>query len=385
MSAERAPRKRLLTIGHSYVVRRNRELAHALARAGGDDWEVNAVAPLHFPGDFGALQLNVANESGLRVHGVDVKLAHRIHLMRYHKALKKLLQQHWDVVHCWEEPFIVAGAQVARWTQPSARLVYATFQNISKRYPPPFGALERYSLRHAAGWIAFGETVQEALAERRGYENLEHCVIPLGVDLERFAPNRTQRANVRAELGWDDNTPVFGFLGRFVEQKGVRRLMRRLDSLDTPWRALFVGGGALESELRAWGAARAEGVRIVTGIAHDNVAAYLNAMDVLCAPSTTTKQWQEQLGRMAIEALACGVPVVASDSGELPHVVGDAGVVVPEADDAAWQRTLSRLANDEAQRGKLARTGRARAETKFAWRVIAGQYLSFFDHLLAQA
>jgi glycosyltransferase involved in cell wall biosynthesis len=65
-------------------------------------------------------------------------------------------------------------------------------------------------------------------------------------------------------------------------------------------------------------------VRIVK-VAHDEVPAYLNAMDLLCAPSLTTPSWREQLGRMVVEALACGVPVISSDSGELPFVVADAG------------------------------------------------------------
>ncbi len=73
-------------------------------------------------------------------------------------------------------------------------------------------------------------------------------------------------------------------------------------------------------------------VRVLTGVAHDDVPEHLNAMDLLCAPSQTTTRWREQFGRMLIEAMACGVPVVASRSGEIPHVVGDAGLVVDEAD-----------------------------------------------------
>ena len=97
----------------------------------------------------------------------------------------------------------------------------------------------------------------------------------------------------------------------------------------TAWRALWVGGGAMEGMLRDWAARHGDRVRIVTGVGHDRVPGYLNAMDLLAAPSQTTPRWKEQFGRMLLEAMAAGVPVVASDSGEIPHVVKDAGRVVP--------------------------------------------------------
>jgi glycosyltransferase involved in cell wall biosynthesis len=105
-------------------------------------------------------------------------------------------------------------------------------------------------------------------------------------------------------------------------------------------------------------------------------------MDLLCAPSETTPRWREQFGRMLIEAFACGIPVVASDSGEIPHVVGNAGVVVPERDAAAWERALSHLLIDRSRREDLARRGRQRAATNYDHSVIAQQHVGFFDQIL---
>ncbi len=106
-------------------------------------------------------------------------------------------------------------------------------------------------------------------------------------------------------------------------------------------------------------------------------------MDMLVAPSQTTPRWREQFGRMLIEAFACGVPVVASDSGEMPHVVGDAGLIVPENDGNEWRRTIDSLAGDAVLRLDLARRGRQRAVTSFDWSVVARAHLDFFDELLA--
>jgi glycosyltransferase involved in cell wall biosynthesis len=375
------PRK-LVTIAHSYVVALNRRLAHEMARAGAGRWEVTAVAPRFVHGDLRPIALESHSEDGLlQMESLPLHFSQCIHVALYGRRLRGLLSAGWDLVHCWEEPYVFAGAQVAAWAPRSCPLVFWTAQNIAKTYPPPFSWLERYCVRRCVGWLACGQSVVDAQLPR-GYAGRPHRIIPLGVDLQRFGPSPAARAAVRALLGWSaDGPPVVGYLGRFVCEKGVRLLMRALDGLATRWRALFVGGGPLEPELRAWAAGRAEQVRVVTGVPHDQVPGHLAAMDVLCAPSQTTPRWREQLGRMLIEAFACGVPVVGSDSGEVPHVIGDAGLVVPEADLVAWSRGLSDLLESPARRRELAARGRARAQD-FSWPAVAGQHLDFFEQVL---
>ena len=119
-----------------------------------------------------------------------------------------------------------------------------------------------------------------------------------------------------------------------------------------------------------------------TGVKHDQVPAYLNAMDVLCAPSQTTPSWREQLGRMLLEAFACRVAVLASDSGEIPHVVKDAGRIVGEKDEAGWARALAELLENREQRVALAARGLERACTVYAWPLIARRHLDFFEEVL---
>jgi glycosyltransferase involved in cell wall biosynthesis len=377
---------RLLTVGHSYVVGTNRALPEAIARVSGGRWEVTVAAPDAFPGDLGPIALRAEPGERCRLAAVPVHGAARIHLMRYGRPLKRLLADEWDVVHCWEEPFVLAAAQVARWTPRRTPLVFASFQNILKRYPPPFGAIERYAMRRAAGWIAFGQTVRETLAQRPHYPDLPHVVIPPGIDLARFTPDPAAGARIHAGLGWEeDGPPVIGFLGRFVPAKGWDILTRVLDALDSPWRALFVGGGVDEPRLRAWADRQPERARVVTGVPHDSVPSYLNAMDVLCAPSRTTAAWREQFGRMIVEAFACGVPVIASRSGEIPHVVGDAGILVDESDEAAWAAALAPLLATPAVRRALGDRGRQRAVERFDSDAVARRHAEFFEQLIAGA
>ncbi|HEY6395336.1 MAG TPA: glycosyltransferase family 4 protein, partial [Candidatus Binataceae bacterium] len=230
--------------------------------------------------------------------------------------------------------------------------------------------------------ITCGYSVAEAQLAR-GYSAKPHRVIPLGVDLKKFFPDTAARNATLLHLNWDDSgPPIVGCLGRFVEEKGHRLLMSVLGRLRRPWRALFVGSGPLESELRSWAATRNGQVRIVTGVTHEQVPAYLNAMDVMCAPSQTTSRWREQFGRMLVEAFACGVPVVASDSGEIPYVVDDAGVIVGEKNEDGWVQALDRLLEDASYRRTLTALGLERARADYAWPVVARQHLDFFDELL---
>jgi glycosyltransferase involved in cell wall biosynthesis len=368
-----------LTIAHSYCVDLNRRLAQELAAS--REWDVTAVGPARFRGDFGWHTLQPHLPEACKVVPVPVHFNPPIHLMIYGRLLAQLLREPWDLVHCWEEPYVAAAAQVAYSTRRDVPIVYATFQNIEKRYPPPFGWVERYTMARAAGIIAFGRTSREVAVQRAPGTTPVRVIFP-GVDVAHFSPETGARARVLRKYSWDDSWRVVGFVGRFVPEKGCALLTRALERIEEPWRAIFVGSGPLEADLRDWARRYGGRVRIETEVGHDAVAEYLNAMDLLCAPSQTTHRWREQFGRMVIEALACGVPVIASDSGEIPDVVGDAGVIVGEADEQGWTRAIARLMRDEELRADLARRGRQRAVEHFAWQVIARQHLEFFDEIV---
>ena len=378
-------RRRLLTIGHSYCVALNRRLPHEIARAG--DWDVTAVGSARFHGDFGWHTLEAAPGELCKVVPVSMRFGRPVHVMLYGRALASLLAEPWDLVHCWEEPYVAATAQIARRVAPNVPFVLATFQNIAKRYPPPFNWFERYSMSRANGVIAFGHTSAEVVAAREFdggvVENV--AVIPPGVDLTQFRPDEARRTRTLASLGWSDGIPVVGFLGRLVPEKGVELLTTALDRMTTPWRALIVGSGPLEQMVSEWGGRHPTRVRMITTVQHDEVPAYLNAMDVLCAPSQTTPRWREQFGRMLIEAFASGVAVIASTSGEIPHVVADAGVLVPENDvddPSRWQDAIESLIVERARRSELASRGRERAESVYGWPVVARQHLDFFERVI---
>jgi glycosyltransferase involved in cell wall biosynthesis len=374
--------RRLLTVGHSYVVSQNRRLAHEIARASGGRWEVTVGAPERLPGDLGPIVLDVDAVEPCAIAPLGMRLARSPHLRFFDRRLRDLMANPWHVVHAWQEPYVAAGAQIVASAPKAARVVFASFQNISKRYPPPIRLFERSAVRRADGWIAFGRTVHDTLIGRDGYAARPSRIIPPGVDTLVFHPDPAARVRVRNELGFSPGDPVVGYLGRFVPEKGIATLLEALPDVRAPWKAVFVGGGPLEPRLRAFERAYSGRVRVVTAVAHDDVPRWLNGMDVLCAPSRTTPRWREQFGRMLIEAMACGVPVVASRSGEIPHVVGDAGLLASEDAPAEWARILESILHDADTRRAHRDRGLARVHERYAWPVVAREHLAFFESLL---
>ena len=373
--------KRLLTIGHSYVVAQNRRLAHAMAVEGAGTWEVTVAAPRRLQGDLRAIDLEPIADEASRLVALPVWLGGYSHLRFYGHGLQRLLREPWDVVHCWEEPYVLAAAQVARHVPPGAVFVPATFQNIAKRYPGPIASAERRVMHRADGWIAFGETVHETHRGRSDYASKASRVINPGVDLAAFRPDPAMRRTIRTRLGWSDEDLVVGFTGRMVEEKGVATLAEAFAQSTRRWNLLFVGGGpmqALVDTLRLRHPAR---IRIAAGVTHDAMPSYLATMDVLCAPSRTTPRWREQFGRMLIEAMACGVPVIASTSGEIPYVVGDVGVLVPEGDPETWRQAIEDLLADPRRRADLSARGLERARARFGWHTAGRAHLNFFEQL----
>src|SRR5262245_54759045 len=104
--------RRLLSLGHSYVVGANRRLAEEIARAGRGRWEVTVAAPTYFHGgnDLRPVYLQRTDADGLSLVPLRAYLTRYVHVFLYSPRLRGLLADSWDLVHCWEEPYILAGA-----------------------------------------------------------------------------------------------------------------------------------------------------------------------------------------------------------------------------------------------------------------------------------
>jgi glycosyltransferase involved in cell wall biosynthesis/GT2 family glycosyltransferase len=285
------------------------------------------------------------------------------------RPLWRALGNTWDVLDIHEEPFALATAEVlairALRRQRVPYVVYSA-QNIDKRLPAPFRWLQRRVLGRAAAVsvcsVAAGEIVQ-----RRGFPGRPD-VVPLGVETPEPTTGRDLSARGR----------VVGYAGRLADHKGVDVLLQAVAGLPDSV-LLLAGAGPAEDGLRRR-AARSDltgRVRFL-GPLHDGaLAEFYAGLDVLAVPSRTTADWVEQFGRVAVEAMAHGVPVVASDSGALPDVVGEAGLLVPPDDPVALRNALGRMLGDVALRERSREAG-YRIAASCRWDVVADRYVDIY-------
>jgi glycosyltransferase involved in cell wall biosynthesis len=169
-------------------------------------------------------------------------------------------------------------------------------------------------------------------------------------------------------------------MGRLSPEKGVADLIAACTRLPESERGqlslLVIGDGPQRPELEIQ-AASVPGLRAVfTGpVPHAEAQRYLNCFDVLVLPSRTTPAWREQFGRVIVEAMACGVPVVGSDSGHIPVLIEETGggSVFPEGDSEALSERLAALASRPEEVRTLGEKGRVAVLERYTYPKIAAQ------------
>jgi len=375
---------RVLKISHSAVVDEWRGRERALT-AHGVDVQTLCARSWHE----GGAEVSLRARPNEKVTGVRTWGAHPALFLYDPRPIWRALRSAPEIVDIHEEPFSLATAEVLALRALSrcrAPYVLYTAQNLDKRYPPPFRWLERRALRRAAA-ISACNVEAARIAEQKGFPGRAR-VIPLGIDLERFArtPERDDEnadAPGIAAAGIPsphDDTVTVGFLGRLVPEKGLFVLLDAL-ARDDRLHARIAGGGPLSEALPQELASRGltERVRLVGPVDPDAVVAFYRSVDVVAVPSIPRDGWTEQFGRVAIEAMASGVPVVSSDAGALPDVVADAGIVVPHGDAAALATALITAAGE--RREELRERGFARAQ-ECSWDAVGRDYLELYRSVL---
>jgi len=186
-------------------------------------------------------------------------------------------------------------------------------------------------------------------------------------------------------LRGSDDEIVIGYVGRIVEEKGLATLLRALSTLkDLRWGLVVIGSGPYETEFerlaRQLGLSRR--VQRVGYVPHEDAPLYLSAFDLLVLPSETRPNWSEQFGRVVTEALACGTPVVGSDSGEIPNLLRTTGggLIFPEGKAEALARQIRRLVVEPALRRELVTKGRPSVLAEYTNRPLAERFAQAIEH-----
>ncbi|MBE9201467.1 MULTISPECIES: hormogonium polysaccharide biosynthesis glycosyltransferase HpsO [unclassified Nodularia (in: cyanobacteria)] len=271
-----------------------------------------------------------------------------------------------------------------------AKNIFFTWWNLPYELKFPIALLEKFNLNHSHGIISGNQDGAEVLRER-GYQGKIKVMPQLGVDERLFMPQKQPELADKLDINSDDF--VVGFVGRFVPEKGLLTLLQALLTiLNKPWKLLLLGRGELQVELIKITTENniRERVIVVESVPHDQVVNYINLMNTLVLPSETTYKfktltavgWKEQFGHVLIEAMACKVPVIGSDSGEIPHVIGDAGLVFPEGDIPALANCLIQLMEKPDFAESMAEKGYEKAMNKYTNQALAQQQFEFYQELI---
>ncbi|MEM6836628.1 MAG: hormogonium polysaccharide biosynthesis glycosyltransferase HpsO [Cyanobacteria bacterium P01_C01_bin.120] len=389
---------RVLVASHTYIVDLNCEKFRTLAQE--PEVEVTVVVPQKWkPGGVQNRLIEKApwQEGRFRVVPIANFSQNNQGLLTFGWGLVKLLREFRpQVIQVEQGAKGLAYAEMItlnRLLALNAKLLFFTWWNLPYELKFPISLLEKYNLAGTDGIISGNQDGADILRDR-GYDGPIRVMPQLGVDETLFRPQ--SQPELAEQLAIDADDFVIGFVGRFVEEKGLLTLMKALGQLQAQnrsWKCLLLGRGPLKADLQRQAAELgiSDRMRWVESVPHDDVPRYINLMSTLVLPSETTYKfktmtaagWKEQFGHVLIEAMACQVPVIGSDSGEIPHVIGDAGLIFPEGNADELANRIRTLLESPTTYTDLSKRGYDLAMEQYTNRALAQKALDFYKELVA--
>lgn len=380
---------KVLLIYHAGAMQNPRHIYQALAQAG--NVELTVIVPprlkvdrIYDPSGWLCVECE-ENGDGYRL--VPVPLRNPFHYGQGFESqpLRHLIRQiQPDIIHVLDEPTSGYLFQVV-WQRLTAsrrsKVLFYGFDNLPIRLGRRSRVKWRLTWAQMAGGVAVNTEALENV-RRAGFPRnrlLER--IFWGISTDIFKP--MDGPVLKKELGLDCEH-IVGFVGRFVPEKGLRVLLAAMRRLPMTVHCLIIGSGPMQAELELW-----SGLPDLCGRIHlydvmepGLLAKYMNCMDVVVIPSLTAAHWKEQYGRVIGEAMACGVPVVGSESGAIPEVMGSAGLIVPEGDASALAEAMCTAIFDGETCGGLKQQALQRAAHELSAKAMAYQLLDFYRRVL---
>lgn len=365
-------RIRILALETVAVERARRAAYRALARI--DECETHLLVPDRWREQGDVIEAETELDPLLHLHTSPIRFGFRQHRVLFTSLRRMLKDLQPDVLYADMEPENYAAVQCRLAVQsvsPHTRIALASCRNLDYNaigFPYKLAFTHRWC---DAQWrIRPADVIfvrpRSAMSLLEGYGR---AVVPLPfpVDCDLFSPAAP------ASSPAPEGIQTIGFVGRLVEGKGVHHLLRAVATLPVSVHALIVGQGPQRDDLASLAGrlAISHRVRFIPAVPYSSVPGLLRSMDILVLPSLPTTHWVEQFGRVLIEAMACGTPIVASRSGEIPEVLGGGGLLMNPGDDEGLVQALESLLGDPVRRASLGATGRERALRHFSASVVA--------------
>lgn len=382
---------KVLLLSKACVVGAYQKKLEELARH--DDVDLTVVVPPEWRDERGVLRLERAYTNGYTLRVEPIALNGHFHLHYYPRLGQVIREVQPDIVHIEEEPYNLATYLAVRSTRRvNARCVVFTWQNLRRRYPPPFSWMESYVLRHTDALLV-GNAEGLEVWSAKGYRGLVEVIPQFGVDPDIFSPvNRPVRQSKpsvllrRSARRPSREQVVIGYIGRLVPEKGVDVLLEAVAQLRGPWELRILGSGPDQERL----VKMAQWLGILPRVTFDNpipstqLPYYYSGLDVLVLPSRTLPNWKEQFGRVLIEAMACQVVVIGAHCGAIPEVIGDAGLTFTEGEPTELRARLQQVLDNPELRRDLAERGRQRVLDTFTQAQVAARTAAIYRRVLSE-
>jgi glycosyltransferase involved in cell wall biosynthesis len=343
-----------------------------IARCGVD---LVAAVPPGWRDERGYQPLERAHTEGYELRVTPIALNGSFHLHFYPRLRRLMAEVQPDLLHVDEEPYNLATWQAVRLAHRAGiPALFFTWQNLNRRYPPPFCWIERSVYRRAVLGLAGNRDAVDVL-RAKGYAGRLRVIPQFGVDPALYD---------RAIYPQEGAPFAIGYAGRLVSEKGIADLLRAAAHLTGNWELHLLGSGP--ERKRLW--ALAESLGIAARVHFDGqvpsgeMPARLARLHLLVLPSHSQPNWMEQFGRILIEAMVSGVPVVGSNSGEIPNVIGDAGLVYPEGEVNALRDHIHSLMVDPDLWMIYAQLGRDRVQARYTQARIAAETVEVYRAIL---
>ncbi len=369
----------VLVVSHSSIVGSYRGKLHELAQL--QDAHVRLIVPPEW-NEGGRRVIAAEHEpSALQTAVLPAYRLNRVASYFYHPFVFRKTVSSFapNLLYIEEEPWSVVAWQATRYAEAhNVKLVFFTWENIWKRYKNVSERILKYVLNTAAGAVA-GSHEAASILERRGFAKPVTVFPQYGVDVIMCEKSeQTSRIDSLPR-------PVISYMGRLEHEKGIHLLLEAVARLPGNWSLLIIGTGTAKDELKLL-AERLHihhQVKFVEAVPHEEVQRYLQQVDILVLPSLTTPEWKEQFGRILIEAMACGVTVVGSNSGAIPEVIGDAGQIFQENDSADLAGKLSFLLENTSVQDEYISRAKVRIQNLYTNKVLAKKLHDFFNRILS--
>ena len=321
------------------------------------------------------------------------------------KNLKSTLQSlNPDIILLEEEYWTQIAAQVTYITKkffPHTKLILLSCENMCHiwekeaetlyqkfRYTS-FHFIEKYVISKLDGlifqlpgvWQDFENRIDEL-----GFKGKRGILPQLGVDYNRFATISPKLPEIRAELGLNDNTFIYGYIGRITPEKGIEDMIHAFENWDKDnTKLIIIGNGDAEYVNQIKQLVRTlkldDIVIFKNAIPFEDIPAYFQLFNISILLSHTTPIWKEQFGRVLVESMAAGTPVIGSDSGAIPLVIGNTGYIVPEKDIFSIREALNDAYINKSKYIKLSKLAQNRANTEFSYTAIAKKTYDFIQEI----